>query len=360
MEKSKKICFLINSLKTGGAERTVAYLTDFISKYGYDVDLVLYGDLGCYDLNPQVNVIYLNKSDSSSNVFKRLATLVKRYFLFKKYMKKEKPQIIFCMLYPAIIYTLFSKKIVISSERSNPAYLKGMQKIIRDFLFKHTDGIVFQTERAKNFFCKKIREKGIVIPNAVGNLEAYNIEYKGERRKAIVAIGSLKKEKDYFTLIKSFKIVCSKYPEYQLEIYGDGNLKNQLMELVDLLNIQKNVHFMGIKKDVLSLVKDASCYVLSSESEGMPNALMEALAIGLPCVSTDCPNGPSELIKNGVNGLLVPVADVDSLANAILKLIEDYDLASKCSQNGRKILMTNNVNSISLKYLEFIEKYLNN
>ena len=353
-----KICFLIHSLNAGGAERTVSYLVNYISKQKYDIDLVIYGDVGCYDLEANVNLIRLISTPKNCSIIKKLCVAIKRFFSFKKYLRENKPKVIFCMLYPSILYCLFSRKIIISSERSNPAYLKGFKKIVRNTLFMLSDGVVFQTERAKNFYSKRIQKKGIVISNAVGNPEAYKIEFSGKRRKAIVAIGSLKREKDYYTLIHACKKVFEKYSDYVLEIYGDGYLKNDLNNLSVNLGLSEKIKFMGVQKNVLSLVKDASCYVLSSESEGMPNALMEALAIGLPCVSTNCPNGPSELISDEFNGILVPVGDAEKLSNAIIRIIEDEQLANKLSTNAKKILETNNIEVISQKYLNFIESFI--
>jgi glycosyltransferase involved in cell wall biosynthesis len=116
---------------------------------------------------------------------------------------------------------------------------------------------------------------------------------------------------------------------------------------------------MGVAKDAVLKIADSSVYVMSSKFEGMPNALMEAMAIGLPCVSTDCPNGPAELIENGVNGLLVPVGDVEALSEAIIKMIEDREFAERCGKNARKILETHSIDQKAKEYAEYIEKVLN-
>lgn len=361
MNKDKiKICFLINSLGTGGAERTVTYLANDFTSKGYDIDIVIYGDKGIYSLDPKINLFNIYQSKGKKNLFSKGYSIVKRIIEFRKYVKTNNPDVIFCMLYNSVIYTYFVNKVVISSERSNPMYASSFEKKIKNMLFNKANGVIFQTERAKLFYSKKIQNKSIVIPNAVGNMDAYGIDYEGERRKTIVAIGSLKAEKDYKTLINAFSIVHSKHPDYKLEIYGEGLLKNELISLTDNLKLNNCVDFKGKQKDVLHQVKDASCYVLSSISEGMPNALMEAMAIGLPCVSTDCPNGPSELIIDGYNGLLVPIQDSILLSEAICKMIENQDFAEQCSLNAKKIKETNSINNISQRYLNFIEDIVKN
>lgn len=358
MKDNIKVCFLINSLLTGGAERTVCYLANEYVRQGIPVDIVIYGDRGIYPLDDRVNLFVLAKK-KKNNIFSKVNTLVKRIKDFKKYEKENAPDVIFCMLYPALIYTLFSKKPIILSERSNPNNFSFRKRCIIKSFFKKADGLVFQTRRAQSCYSKKLTNKSVVIPNAVGNPDAYNIKYDGIRRKAIVAIGSLKKEKDYNTLIDAFNIVHNKHSEYCLEIYGKGALKDELEQKVSSLNLKEVVIFKGVKNDVLNHVKDASCYVLSSISEGMPNSLMEAMAIGLPCVSTDCTYGPAELINNNENGILVPIKNPNLMADAICKMIEDNDFSVKCSTNAKKILETNSVENISKAYYSYIKEVAN-
>ena len=248
---------------------------------------------------------------------------------------------------------------LICSERSNPMIVTDNKQIkLRNSVLQSADGIVFQTERAKECFSKEIQSKGVVIPNAVGNPYAYKAEDVSVREKTITAMGRLHTAKDYPALIKAFKIVSDKHPEYSLNIFGGGDNKS-LLELVKEFDIDDKVKFIGAKEDAVLDIAKSTCYVLSSIYEGMPNALMEAMAVGAPCVSTDCPFGPGELIVNGENGLLVPVGDVKSLANAICKFIEDKELACKCSQNAKKILDTNSVDIIAKKYYDYICNIVN-
>ena len=352
-----KIVFLVPHLLGGGAERTVAYLANYISRNQEDEITVLsLSDDVFYKLDERVNFISLGISHNNKNIFERLYKILLRSVKVRRVLKDIKPDVVFCML--ATIAKYLPKKRsfkLICSERSNPLIVKDKKQIkIRDKILLNCDGIVFQTKRAKECFLKEIQDKGVVIPNAVGNPYVLKAEPVDYLNKTITAMGRFNKAKGYPTLIKAFKIISEKHPEFILEIFGGGN-KEDIEKLVSDLNLSDKVKFMGAREDAVLEVSKSTCYVLSSIYEGMPNALMEAMAVGTACVSTDCPFGPSELIVDGVNGLLVPVGDENALANAVIKVIENDDLRLKLSQNAKKILETNSVEIIAEKYYQFIK-----
>jgi glycosyltransferase involved in cell wall biosynthesis len=260
-----------------------------------------------------------------------------------------------------VLNTVKSKKMkLITSERNNPSKVNNKRtKKIKNKVFLKSDGIIFQTQRAMDFYPEIIRKKGVVIHNAVGNDLVYDAPIVKTRANKITAIGRLDRQKDYPCLLNAFKNVLEKHPDFILEIFGEGADKSKLEILTKDLNISNNVKFMGAHRDAILKAADSACYVMSSKFEGMPNALMEAMAIGLPCVSTDCPNGPKELITNGENGLLVPVGNEKALSDAILKMIEDKDFAEKCGNNARRILDTHSIEIKAKEYKTFIEKVYN-
>lgn len=358
-----KITFLINSLDSGGAERTVTYLSKEFAKLGHDITVMIYSNKLFYRLDDHVKFINIDPQESKNHIFRRLKNVIHRRRAITKYLKETPQDAVFCMLYPSIFYMLFRKKVaVISSERSAPIYLKNIiKRMIRRFFFKRTDGMVFQTERARDYYPKSITTKSIVIPNAVGNNYIERINQENDRviEKRIVAIGSLKVEKDYETLIKAFSIVHKNHPDYILELYGEGPLRSKLTDLIKALDLENNVVLMGKHEDALYKVKNAACFVMSSISEGMPNALMEAMAIGLPCISTDCENGPRELINDGHNGLLVPVQDQKAMSAAICRFIENQEFAETCGKNAKEILKTNSLERIATRFLDYIEEVVN-
>ena len=199
----------------------------------------------------------------------------------------------------------------------------------------------------------------MVIPNAVGNDIAYEFDKPCENRsKKIVALGRLVLQKDYPTLIDAFNLVYKNHSDYALEIYGGGAEEDKLKEYASQTHASAAIAFMGARQDALRCMYDASCYVLSSISEGMPNALMEAMAIGLPCVSTDCPNGPSDLIVPDENGVLVEMKNPRQMAQAIERCITDKAYAEKIAHNATNIKQTNSIENICGRFFDYFQSFL--
>jgi len=358
-----KIVFLLSSLSSGGAERTVSYLSSYLAKKGDDVTILLFENEVFYTLHPDVKVESLDIKGTYKTIFGKYTNIAKRFIKTNNYLKKAKPDVVFCMLPYFAKYILNSHKKygykLITSERINPESSSESTRNLKISIFKESDGVIFQTIRAKEFYLDYIGDKGVVIHNAVGNDRVYSIEPAKERKEKISAMGRLAPQKDYPTLIKAFRSVCEKYPQYTLEIFGKGPDKDKLISLCETLGIKDKVIFKGSCEDAIERIADSKVYVMSSLFEGMPNALMEAMAVGLPCVSTDCPNGPKELITDGENGLLVPLSDVEKMTEAILKFIEDEELSLKCSQGAREILKTHHIDVKAKEFADYIESVYN-
>ncbi len=358
-----KIVFLLSSLSSGGAERTVAYLSSYLAQKGEDVTILLLQKEVFYTLHPDVKVKKLNIKGTYKTFIGKYTNIAQRFLKTNGYLKKEKPDVVFCMLPNLAKFILKSHKKMgfklITSERINPESSSEATRNLKISIFKESDGIVFQTKRAKDFYIEYIGDKGTVIHNAVGNERVYKIEPADIRKEKISAMGRLTSQKDYPTLIKAFNNVLKKHPAYTLEIFGNGPDKDKLVSFCDDLGIKDKVIFKGSCEDAIDQMSDSKMYVMSSLFEGMPNALMEAMAVGLPCVSTDCPNGPAELITNQENGLLVPISDVDSLTNAMLRFIEDDELSARCSVGARKILETHHIDVKAKEFADYINKIHN-
>ena len=188
------------------------------------------------------------------------------------------------------------------------------------------DCIIFQTKRAQNSFLNSIIKKSTVILNPIiVQTKAVSPE---KRNKKIVNIGRLEKQKNQRLLIEAFRIVYEKFPEYKLYIYGKGSLEPELKVLTKKIGLENAVLFPGSYMDIHYKISDAQLFVLSSDYEGLSNALMEAMMMGLPCISTECA-GSDEIIKNGENGVLVPVGNKNKLARAMIELIENEEKRNK-------------------------------
>ena len=180
--------------------------------------------------------------------------------------------------------------------------------------------------------------KSYIIPNAI-NEQFIRPVYSGSKDHIIIGAGRLTKQKNFELLLEAFSRISSEFPNYNLYIYGDGPNKGKLLELSNKLGVSEKVHLPGRTDKLSDEMEKASIFVLSSDYEGMPNVLIEAMALGLPCVSTNCDGGGAQfLIENGVNGLLVPKNDVDALSCAVLNLLRNESLKTDIGNNARKII----------------------
>lgn len=276
-----KVLFLVAHLKSGGSERTVAYLSSYMAKSGYEVTILSLSDNIFYDIDDKVKLICLGIESVAKSTINRYFNAIKRKTKTKAYIKRECPDVVFCILPETAKYILNLHKnrkfFLITSERNNPAIVKDSRAIkLKNRIFNQSDGIVFQTKRAMEYYSQSIQDKGIVIPNAVGNNLVYKVPTIESRKKKITAIGRLNAQKDYPTLFRAFAIVLENHPDYKLEIFGDGPDARELREMVRKMGIEGSVCFKGAQKDAILQAANSACFVLSSVFEGMPNALMEA------------------------------------------------------------------------------------
>lgn len=356
-----KVLFITVHLLSGGAERTISYLSGYLADHNAQVSVLSLSADRFYALQDAVAYETLHVPTDAPNAAIRLFNIVRRYVGTAKCLLRQKPDVVFCLLSDTAQYALWLKPLLkfrlITSERNNPAATKDLNTMRRkQRIFRKSDGIVFQTRRAMEFYPPDIQARGCVIPNAVGNELVYQAQPVTQRAHRIAAIGRLAPQKNYPLLFAAFAEVLKKHPDYVLDIYGDGPDKKKLMGLAEELHIAEHVVFKGACRDAILQASTASCYVLSSDFEGMPNALMEAMAVGLPCVSTDCPNGPAELIENGRNGVLVPVGDAAAMATAILRMIEEPAFADSCGATAKQILQTHGLRENAEKYRNYIMK----
>lgn len=211
-----------------------------------------------------------------------------------------------------------------------------------------SDGFVFQTKEAKMYFSKSIQKRSAVIPNPVFVDEKYIKKNYSGKINYIVSVGRLEKQKNYKMLIDAFAEIVSDIDNCRLTIYGEGSIRGELERYINEKGLIDKVLLPGRINNIHEKLMESDLFVLSSDYEGMSNALMEAMAIGLPCISTDCPiGGSAELIENHKNGLLVPVGDKDKLKEAIRHLVSNNNLASEMGENAKFIRKSNSLQQIS-------------
>lgn len=345
-----KITFIIRSLRFGGAERVVTELSKAMCKEN-QISIITFNQYDEeYELNERINRINLNlslnKIKLKSEVDKLKECCVKLesdcYVAFDTLAN----------LY--LIMALYNTKCKFGiSERNAPKQSKYSiyTRILRKLLYKKADFFIFQTSQAAQFYSKKIQEKSYIIPNPVrDNLPIK--DYKNDKKK-IVAVGRLEFQKNYELLINAFTKFSMYNSEYILEIYGEGKDIQKLKELCSNNKIENKVFFMGNCRDVHYRIVDSEIYVLSSRFEGIPNALLEAMAMGFPVIATDCPvGGPAELICNNKNGILVSLDSCDELADAMNFLVSNRKEAIKYGESAKKVRDDYSLDKIIVKWQE--------
>ncbi len=324
-----KIMFVIPSLSFGGAERVVSVLSNELVAQGNDVQILIYFRTeNEYPTDITVKKVYLSNGFEDDynkmNYYKRLA-------LLRRITKAYNPDYIVPFLSHVCIQTcvaLFGLDYkIIQTVRNNPKTLpkNKLHRFLRDLFINHSYKTIVQNNEQKDYFCKKIHNKIFVLPNPVRE-ELFQAEKNKKSDKFIIAsAGRLTYQKNFKLLIDSVENICKENSNVILQIYGDGELKEELQSYINGKKLDKSVFLMGRTDDMKSMFESIDLYILSSDFEGMPNSLMEAMAAGVPCISTDCPTGPSDLIVDGESGLLVPVNDSIAMENAIRKMLFKLD-----------------------------------
>ena len=331
-----KITFVCKYLGKGGAERVMSILINYFVHKGFQVQLILlYEDLIEYSIPDEVDVIYLGWKST-----KFIPDLIARMKQLREVITGD---CVISFIYSAIRDTVFSligkKNIkVIISDRSDPSREPAgwLRQQIRTVSYYFADTIVFQTQDAQKFFPKKIQKKSVIIPNPIN--DALPKPYKGVRKKIICAAGRLDDQKNFRLLIESFADFYKKHNDFKLYIYGRGPKLIELQELTRELSVEHVVFFPGFIKNIAEKMNEATMYISSSDYEGISNTMLEAMALGVPTICTDCPVGGARMtIKDGYNGLLVPVGSKKDITNAMLRVAEDPNLAAFLSQNAVNI-----------------------
>lgn len=228
---------------------------------------------------------------------------------------------------------------LIYSERNDPNRVnqRKMDKVYRKIVERSARGFVFQTTGAQKCYPKKVQDRSDVILNPLETAGFPTHDFTSEK-KEIVTVGRLEPQKNQKILIDAFSKIANDFLDYDLTIYGEGSLRPELEQFVQSKGLQNRVILPGSKNRIQEHIKDAALFVLSSDYEGIPNALIEAMAIGLPCISTDCsPGGARELINDGENGIIVDCGNSDALAKAMVSLLEDRKKAQEMGINAKKI-----------------------
>lgn len=352
-----KILFVTSALGGGGAERVLSILALFFANHNYLVETVsLISNRHEYIEEGKIKNTFIGNAQS------KLGNKIGRYTKLRKKIHDFKPNIIISFGAEINMYALLAnrnKYPILISERNNPNVTprSAFMRKIRNFLYKDANHIVFQTLEARAYFSKIKDSCCSVIPNPISeNLPEYcptNTEFY------IFSVGRLNQQKNFCLLIEAFSKLHKKYANYSLIIAGEGPERESLEKQISLLELEKSVHLIGFTKEVHSLMSKCSMFVLTSNYEGMSNAMLESLAIGAPTICTDCPIGGARMIiQNEKNGLLTPVNDVEALYEAMVRIIENKEFALKLSKNAVLVRQELAVDTIAKKWEKLVEELL--
>ncbi len=336
----------------GGAERQIVLLANALAERGHDVSLIALSECRlCYPLSDRVRLIDLSGCEREKE------SIARRFGAYRHTLRGLSPEVsIHFWLQSAYFSALFSKRRCgrsLYAERGDPSddEYRGALAAVRALAFRRTDGFVFQSKGARDCFKDSVRRRSVVIPNAVAVPEV-TVPY---REKRIVSVGRLHPQKNQKLLIEAFARIAPELPGYTLEIYGDGELKAFLEKEITDRGLSDRIFLFASRSDILERIASASLFVLSSDYEGMPNALMEAMALGLPCVATDCrPGGARALIEDGVNGYLVPRGDAAALAEKMLWLLKRKERQNAVGKAAEAIRITHSPGAVYDAWERFI------
>lgn len=334
----EKIDIITRAMTSGGAERVIAQLANYFTEQSIRCRIITTEKCEImYPLNEKIEVVPIGRKSKN-----KLIDRILRYKTVRRIVVSNHPDVVLTMPEDTGIYAILALVgtgiPVFVSERNNPWTMPDVRitRVLRIIAYPFAKGIIFQTEMAKSYFSKRIQNKGIVLQNPV---DAARIPdpYKGERKKRFAAVGRLEKQKNFSLLINAFARFCENVDGYELVIYGEGKERENMENLINALNLVGRVSLPGRDFDVLNKINDSAAFILSSDYEGMPNALIEAMCMGMPVISTDCPSGgPKELIQDHVNGLLIPVGDKKAMVAAMKECVEASN-QKKFATNAYKI-----------------------
>jgi len=346
-KKNIKILFVCGNLANGGAQRVISVLAGGLNKLGYNISIIVFCRTASeYKVNKGVEIYSL----ASSQIEYDSMTSLHRLRLLRKVIRKINPDISIGFIqggYALYLASLGLDFIKISSFRNNPDIIlaqKGIRGIILKRWYKRSTAIVVQNKMQRKMLPFKMRKKTYVIPNPVFTEEGVTIEHDYDRRvEKIVMIGRLEKQKNYDMALKAMNIIRKKYQTLCLNIYGEGTLREEIEHKIKYYDLEKTVQLRGWTERVYTVFADSDMYILTSDYEGMPNALMEAMAAGLPCISTNCKTGPTDIIEDEKTGYLIGVNDEEKLIDRICSIVE-------MSPDDRRIMGVNARKSIMEKY----------
>lgn len=352
-----RITLIISSLKFGGAERVMSVIANYWASSKKHVTLITLdsADRDFYSLDSRVKRVALQlaaRSDTFRQAFNNNRRRIKQ---LRREIIASRPDVVLSFEDKTNILTLIAarplKVPVLISERTDPRYHKigRFWEACRVIVYPMASAVIVQSGSVRHWAENIIPKEFIsVIPNPVWLTPARCLDTDNllPARQNIVSMGRLEPEKGFDLMLTAFARCAAKYPDWAITILGEGTERSRLEKLANRLGIEDKTSFPGVIKDPTTILQSADLFVMSSHYEGFPNALLEAMTCGLPVISTDCPSGPREIIRNGENGILVPPENVDTLAAAMDKLMGNPEERRRLADGAVKVTESFGLNKV--------------
>jgi glycosyltransferase involved in cell wall biosynthesis len=342
------LAVLIHSLVGGGAERTAALLATHWSESGHRVTLITLdsAEATSHPLGDRVERVGLRLMRHARTSMQGARNNALRVLRLRQAVKQCHASLVISftdqMNVLALLATAGLQAGVIINERSDPRRhrMPRAWSWLRRRLYPKCRCLVVQTESLRTWAAQTTRGRPVyVVPNAAPRFESTrgdaNATSQSDRR--VVALGRLSAEKGFDRLISAFAAVASRFPNWRLSIYGTGPQQQKLLGLCGRYQLDAQSVLPGWVSDVERVLNEADLFVLPSRYEGFPNALLEAMASGLACISFDCDSGPRHIVRHGIDGLLVPADDTNALADAMARVMSDQQLRDELGGKAREV-----------------------
>lgn len=335
-----KIMLVVHALGYGGVGKMIVKLANALSKNN-DYDVVIYVQEQAGQHYPMDEKVSVYQETQFFNNY--ITRHFQQMFQLRKRVKEINPDLVISFQTNQNLFAVFATRgrhiPVIISERGDPYVYQDIVSKVRNWMINRAEGGVFQTHKAMEYFGKELQKRSVVIHNPCPDDVVIRPEWS-QRKNEIAFVARFDiQQKRQDLMIQAFSYVVKAHPEMTLVFYGKGEPDmTTIREMVKEYRLEQNVRFEGVINNVIDTIKTAKLFVLSSDYEGLPNALIEAMVAGLPCVSTDCsPGGARELIETGKNGQIVPVGDAKALADAIISLLDNPEKADLMGKEAQKI-----------------------
>ncbi|MCT9125308.1 glycosyltransferase family 4 protein [Cupriavidus gilardii] len=358
MSAKPTLCFLTGTLNAfAGAERMTAVIANELARRGYTVHILsLWDAASCFDLEPAVRHDALFAQRPSFKT-RYLSTV----FGIRRYLKRHRIDVLIEVDTMLTLFTLPAcaglgvRRIAWEHCNFDQDLGRRARRLARRLAVRTCERVVVLTQRDREKWERALGARNVVaIPNAL----PFAMPAKPAERnsKLALAVGRLTHAKGFDVLLHAWKMVAREHPDWRLDIVGDGELHDALMNLRNELDLSASVRLLPARRDLSELYRGASLFCLSSRYEGFGLVLVEAMAYGLPVVATDCETGPREVLGAVAHGALVPVDDADALGRAICRTIAHPDMAARMAKHGIERAKNYEADRIATAWLPLLER----